>query len=46
MVGDYHDVYLDKDVLLLAEVFQTFRDASMGHYKLYPEHSHTAQMLT
>ena len=33
--GDYHDIYV---CLLLADVFEKFRDSSMRHYGLDPEH--------
>ena len=29
MIKDYHDFYLKRDVLLLAEAFQKFRNNSM-----------------
>jgi hypothetical protein len=40
--GDYHDIYLRTDVLLLADVFETFRNTSMKHYGLDPAHYYTA----
>ena len=33
---DYHNLYLDSDVLLLADVFKNFRDVCQQHYKLDP----------
>ena len=41
-LGDYHDVYLAIDVLLLADVSETFRKTCMKHYKLDPAHFYTA----
>lgn len=40
-LGDYHDVYLRTDVLLLADIFEAFRNTSMKYYNLDP-----AQYLT
>ena len=37
-LGDYHDLYLRMDVVLLANVFQAFRDTCLKHYKLDPAH--------
>ena len=33
-LGDYHGVYLKAGVLLLTDVFETFRDTCLEHYKL------------
>ena len=45
-LGDYHDLYLKTDVVLLADVFQTFRKTCMGSYKLDPFHYLTAPGLS
>ena len=37
-IGDYHDHYLKKDVLQLADVFQKFIDTRLEFYKLDPCH--------
>ncbi len=39
---DYHDLYLKSDVLLLADVFESFRKSSIQHYKLDPANFITA----
>ena len=41
-LGDYHDLYLYTDVVLLANVFEAFRDTCLKHYSLAPAHLNTA----
>ena len=38
---DYHDLYLRTDVVLLANVYEAFRDTCLKHYKLDPAHFYT-----
>ena len=37
-LGDYHDLYVQSDSLLLADVFKNFRDMCINVYKLDPAH--------
>ena len=45
-LGDYHDVYLRTDVLILADVFEKFRQVCMEVYKLDPVHFFSAPNLS
>ena len=42
---DYHDLYNVTDVLLLADVFENFRNVCLDNYKLDPAHYFTAPGL-
>ena len=35
--GDYHDLYFQSDKLLLADVFENFRNLCIKDYELDPE---------
>ena len=37
-LGDYHDLYVQSDTLLLADVFENFRDMCFKQYELDPAH--------
>ena len=37
-MGEYHDLYLRSDIILLADVFETFRLACLENYTLDPGH--------
>ncbi|CAB3977707.1 Gastrula zinc finger [Paramuricea clavata] len=43
---DYHDLYLETDVLLLADVFENFRRTCLENYKLDPAHYMSAPSLS
>jgi hypothetical protein len=45
-MGDYHDLYNRTDVLLLADVFETFRQTSLRQYGLDPAHYYTSPGLS
>ena len=44
-LGCYQDTYLKTDVLLVADVFKTFRNTCLKNYKLDPAHLYTAPGL-
>ena len=37
-LGDYHDLYVQSDTLLLADVFENFRNMCIKVYELDPAH--------
>jgi hypothetical protein len=45
-IKNYHDLYLKMDTVLLADVFENFRDVSMVNYRLDPAHYLTSPSLT
>ena len=44
-MGEYHDLYLRTDVILLANVFKSFRRVCLENYGLDPSHFYTAPGL-
>ena len=44
-LGDYDDLYLQTDLILLANVFEAFRDTCLEHFKLDPAHFYTSPGL-
>ena len=45
-MGEYHDKYLTSDILLLADVFESFRKTCIEYYKLDPCHYFTSPGLS
>ena len=37
-LGDYHDLYVQSETLLLTDVFENFRSRSIEMYELHPAH--------
>ena len=44
-MGEYHNLYLKTDTILLASVFESFRSVCMENYGLNPAHFYTAPEL-
>ena len=44
-LGDYHDLYLRTNVVLLANVYEAFRETCLEHCKLDPVHFYTSPGL-
>ena len=45
-MGEYHDLYFNSDVLLQADVFESFRKTCLQYYKLDPCHYFTSPGLS
>ena len=45
-MGEFHDLYLKTDVLLLADVLENFRNLCEKHYELDPAHFYTVPGLS
>ena len=45
-LGEYHDLYVQSDTLLLADVFENFRDKCIDKYEFDPAHFLSASGLT
>ena len=45
-LGDYHDLYVETDVALLADVFENLRKICLTQYGLDPAHYYTSPSLS
>ena len=45
-IGELHDLYMNVDVMILADVFESFRKTCLEKYKLDPAHFTTAPSLS
>ena len=45
-MGEYHDLYLKSDILLLTDVFENFRKVCQQYYELDPAHYFTSPGLS
>ena len=45
-MGEYHDLYLKSDILLLADIFENFRKTCLEYYKLDTCHYYTSPGLS
>ena len=45
-MSDYHDLYLKTDVLLLADIFEKFRNTCLDNYGLDPCHYYSSPGLS
>ena len=43
--GEYHDLYLRTAVILLANIFESFRKVCLNNYGLHPAHFYTVPGL-
>lgn len=44
-LGEYHDLYMYRDILLLADIFEQFRQVCLKNYPLDPAHYYTVPGL-
>ena len=45
-MGDYHNLYLKSDIVILADIFENFRNTCLKYYKLDPCHYFTSPGLS